>query len=115
MKETEQTTNNILMRLEKTMNDLEQMSFDSINITDRLVTLLSDAREIVATMRVGTESERERAFDEISEIFDQLLETAFNVNNVSHELESVTVYQRDTVEDIEQVIDFLYSNYDDGI
>ena len=113
MKETEVTTNGILDRMDKTMTDLEQMSFDVINITDRMVTLLNDAREMVAIMKVGNDEECREALAGVSEILERLLETAFNVNNLSHELETVTVYQRDTVDDIEQVIDFLYCMNDD--
>ena len=41
LRENETNTEHILERMENTMNNLEQMSYDSINITDRLVTLLS--------------------------------------------------------------------------
>ena len=44
LRETEKSTADILERMENTLNNLEQMSFDSINITDRLVTLISNAR-----------------------------------------------------------------------
>ena len=40
LKETEKTTEVVLERMENTMMNLEQMSFDSINITDRIVCLL---------------------------------------------------------------------------
>ena len=51
LKETEKTTEVVLERMENTMMNLEQMSFDSINITDRIVTLLSDARELFAAFK----------------------------------------------------------------
>ena len=76
------------------------MSFDSINITDRLVTLISNARELVLVMNEGNIEERDNAFKEMSKILDKLLDTAFIVNNVSHELENETVYQRESVENI---------------
>ena len=38
LRENETDTQHILERMENTMNNLEQMSYDSINITDRLVT-----------------------------------------------------------------------------
>jgi len=44
-----------------------------------------------------------------------LLDTSFEVNNVSHELEKETVYQRETVESIKQIVDYLYSISDDDI
>ena len=47
LRETEKSTADILERMENTLNNLEQMSYDSINITDRLVTLLGNARELV--------------------------------------------------------------------
>ena len=55
LRENEADTEHILERMENTMNNLEQMSYDSINITDRLVTLLSDAREHAAIMKTGTD------------------------------------------------------------
>ncbi len=113
LRENETNTEHILERMENTMNNLEQMSYDSINITDRLVTLLSDAREHAAIMKTGTEEERNREFALLCEILDRILETAFIVNNISHELERETLYQRDTVEAIKQVVDFFYSMTDD--
>lgn len=106
--ETEDSTRKILERMEITMNNLEQMSFDSINITDTLVTLIGEAREHANTMKSGNDGDREKALESIFKTLDQLLDTAFNVNNISHELEKETVFQRDTVNTIQQIIDFLY-------
>ena len=111
-RETEESTADILERMENTLNNLEQMSFDSINITDRLVTLISNARELVLVMNEGNIEERDSAFKEMSKILDKLLDTAFIVNNVSHELENETVYQRESVENIRQIVDFLYDMND---
>ena len=112
LRETEESTADILERMENTLNNLEQMSFDSINITDRLVTLISKARELVLVMNEGNIEERYNAFKEMSKILDKLLDTAFIVNNVSHELENETVYQRESVENIRQIVDFLYDMND---
>ncbi|MCI5500319.1 MAG: hypothetical protein MR384_10025 [Lachnospiraceae bacterium] len=112
LRETEESTADILERMENTLNNLEQMSFDSINITDRLVTLISNARELVLVMNEGNIEERDNAFKEMSKILDKLLDTAFIVNNVSHELENETVYQRESVENIRQIVDFLYDMND---
>lgn len=106
--ETQDSTQKILERMEITMNNLEQMSFDSINITDTLVTLISEAREQANIMKSGSDEDREKALEVIFKTLDQLLDTAFNVNNISHELEKETVFQRDTVNTIQQIIDFLY-------
>lgn len=114
LKETENTTEIVLQRMENTMMNLEQMSFDSINITDRLVTLLSDAKELLSVIGIEDEKNRKVALQGLEEIFNQLLDTSFEVNNVSHELEKETVYQRETVESIKQIVDYLYSmSYDD--
>ena len=115
LKETENTTEIVLERMENTMMNLEQMSFDAINITDRLVTLLSDARELLAVLGVENEKNRVAALQGLEEIFNQLLDTSFEVNNVSHELEKETVYQRETVESIKQIVDYLYSMSCDNI
>lgn len=115
LKETENTTEVVLERMENTMMNLEQMSFDSINITDRIVTLLSDARELLAVLKSGEKEKKEEAFQGFENIFNQLLDTSFEVNNVSHELEKETVYQRETVESIKQIVDYLYSISDDDI
>lgn len=115
LKETENTTEVVLERMENTMMNLEQMSFDSINITDRIVTLLSDARELLTVLKSGEGEKKEEAFQGVENIFNQLLDTSFEVNNVSHELEKETVYQRETVESIKQIVDYLYSISDDDI
>ena len=115
LKETENTTEVVLERMENTMMNLEQMSFDSINITDRIVTLLSDARELLEVLKSGDEEKKEEALQGVENIFNQLIDTSFEVNNVSHELENETVYQRETVESIKQIVDYLYSISDDDI
>lgn len=107
-KGTENTTRGVVERMETSMNSMEQMSFDAINITDSLVTLTSKAREYAQMMKNGDEEERETSFEEIEKILDLVLENAFRVNNVSHELEHEVVYQRDTTDNIRQIIDFLY-------
>ena len=89
LKETEKTTEVVLERMENTMMNLEQMSFDSINITDRIVTLLSDARELFAAFKTGDEKDKE--------------------------LEKETVYQRETVDSIRQIVDYLYAISGDGM
>lgn len=108
-KETEETTEVVLERLDNTLCSMEQMSFESINVTDKLVTLASEARECAMVMKIGSEKERIQAFNKISGILDQVLETAFTVNNISHELEKEAVYQRDTTESIKQIIEFFYA------
>ena len=78
LRETQKSTADILERMENTLNNLEQMSYDSINITDRLVTLLGNARELVQVMNIGDTEQRDEAFDEICKILDKLLETGEN-------------------------------------
>ena len=53
--ETENTTEVVLERMENTMMNLEQMSFDSINITDRIVTVLIYEIELLAVLKSGEE------------------------------------------------------------
>ena len=113
LRETEETTGRVLERLEYTLCSMEQMTFDSINVTDRLVTLTSDARECAAIMREGTEEVRDEAFECMCQIMDQILEIAFTVNNISHELEKEAVYQRETTDNIKQIVEFLYAMTDD--
>lgn len=109
LRETEKTTEVVVERMETSMSTMEQMSFDAINITDRLVTLSSMAREHAAVMRTGTKEERDAACEAIYQNLDQILETAFTVNNVSHELEKEIIYQRDTTDTLKQIIEFLYA------
>ena len=123
LKETEKTTEVVLERMENTMMNLEQMSFDSINITDRIVTLLSDARELFAAFKTGDEKDKEEALQGVESIFNQLLETSFEVNNhvcvcfidPKRRLEKETVYQRETVDSIRQIVDYLYAISGDGM
>lgn len=109
LRETEKTTEIVLQRIENTLSSMEQMSFDAINITDRLLSLTSQSREFAATLKAGSQEERDAAFESICQNLDQILETAFQVNNVSHELEKEAVYQRDTTENLKQIIEFLYA------
>lgn len=112
IKETEKSTAVIMERMETSMSQMEQMSFDSINITDKLVTLTSQAREHASAMKSGTAEQREAEYEVIGDILNKILETAFTVNNVSHDLEKEVVYQRDTADSIKEIIDFLYAMVD---
>ena len=109
LSETEKTTEMVLERMETSLSSMEQMSFDSINITDRLVTLVSESREYAGIMKTGPDADRDEAFEAICQKLDQILETAFTVNNVSHELEKEIVYQRDTADNIKGIVEFLYA------
>lgn len=112
LRETEETTEVVLERMENTLCKMEQMSFDFINITDRLAALTYEAREYANVMKRGSAQERNEAFESIYKILDQILETAFTVNNISHDMEKEAVYQRDTSENIKQIIEFLYAMTD---
>lgn len=107
--ETHNSADKIIDRMEHLVSNLEQMSYDSINTTDRLVTLLSQVREYNDVIQDGDLEEQIAASNAIGNILDELLKTSFQVNNLSHQLELETVYQRDTLESIRQIIDFLYS------
>lgn len=45
LEETAVSSAKIMERMEATLGNLEQMSYDTINTTDQLVTLLGKARE----------------------------------------------------------------------
>lgn len=109
LQETEQTTEVVLERMENSLNSLEQMSFDSINITDKLVNGIDEIRKNVEKLGGCPPEDRELLVAEVKALLQSLLVTAFEVNNVSHELEQQTSYQRDTVESIKQIVDFLYA------
>lgn len=108
--ETKNSAQQIIDRMENTLSNLEQMSFDSINITDQLVSLLGEARECNNIMCNGNEAERIEASKTMGSILDELLNTSFKVNNLSHQLEQETVCQVDTATSIRQIIDYLYAN-----
>lgn len=107
--ETRRSADLVIDRMESLVTNLEQMSYDSINTTDRLVTLLNRAREYNGVIRGGSHEEQIAASEAIGTILDELLNTSFQVNNLSHQLEMETVSQRDTLESIRQMLDFLYS------
>lgn len=108
--ESKRSADRVIDRMESLVSNLEQMSYDSINTTDRLVTLLNRAREYNDVIRGGGSLEEQIAASEaIGTILDELLNTSFQVNNLSHQLEMETVSQRDTLENIRQMLDFLYS------
>lgn len=113
MRETEDTTVMVIKRMENSLSSMEQMAYESINITDRLLVLISNAREYAVSMDTASIEEREKAYKAIGGILDQLLETAFQVNNVAHDLEKESSYQRGTTEKIGQIIELLYAMTDE--
>ena len=110
LEETAVSSAKIMERMEATLGNLEQMSYDTINTTDQLVTLLGKAREY--NMRDGTEAERAEASKQMGVMLDRLLNISFLLNNLSHQLENETAYQRETSYAICQIIDFLYGMTD---
>lgn len=106
---TEETTEIVLERMEKSLVSLEQMSFDSINITDKLVNGIDEIMQCIGELADCPDNDRASILEIIRKLLDKLLDTAFLVNNVSHELERETVYQRDTLENIKQIVEFLYA------
>lgn len=106
--ETKRSAGQVIDRMESLVTSLEQMSYDSINTTDRLLTLLNHAKEYNAVIRDGGPEERYVASQAIERILNELISTSFQVNNLSHQLEMETVSQRDTLESIRQIIDYLY-------
>lgn len=113
LKETETATEIVLQRMENSLDSLEQMSLDSINITDKLVSGIDEIRQCTDELLECTESDRECVVEMIKKLLQELLNTAFTVNNVSHELEKETIYQRDTMENIKQIVEFLYAMSED--
>lgn len=109
LEDTEQTTELVLHRMENSLDSLEQMSFDSINITDKLVNGIEEIRQCVQEMRECREDDREEISKIIEKLLNELLVTAFEVNNVAHELEKETAYQRGTLENIKQIVELLYA------
>lgn len=107
--ETQNSAEKIIDRMEGTLRNMEQMSFDSINITDQLVSLLGEAKECNNIICNGNEVERMKAGKELGRILDELLNTSFKVNNLSHKLEQETVCQADMATSIRQIIDYLYA------
>ncbi|MDD7403239.1 MAG: hypothetical protein SO170_02475 [Butyribacter sp.] len=110
--ETEETTGLVLQRMENSLNALEQMSFDSINITDKLVMKIDEIRECADNIKTCQGQGDECMLGLISDFLQELLNVAFEVNNVSHELEKETVYQRETLENLKQIVGFLYAMTD---
>lgn len=112
LRETEETTGVVIQRMENSLDSLEQMSLDAINITDKLVSGINEIRQYMDEMGDYTEEDRECVIEMIKKLLQTLLDTAFQVNNVSHDLEKETVYQRDTLGNIRQIVEFLYAMSD---
>lgn len=112
LRETEDTTEVVIQRMENSLNSLEQMSFDSINISDTLVMRIDEIRCCAERMKESQGQERECIMELIMKLLQDLLDTAFEINNVSHDLEKETAYQRETVENIKQIVGFLYAMTD---
>lgn len=109
LKATEHTTELVLDRMENSLDSLEQMSFDSINITDKLVSGIDVIRQCVVEMKEDGEKDMQVVSETIEQILNDLLVTAFEVNNVAHELEKETAYQRGTLDNIKQIVELLYA------
>lgn len=109
LNDTEKTTELVLERMDNSLNSLEQMSFDSINITDKLVNGIDEIRKCMSEMKVCKEEDRAFVSEMMEKMLNDLLVTAFEVNNISHELEQQASYQRGTVDNIKQIVDFLYA------
>lgn len=113
LRDTEETTGVVIQRMENSLDSLEQMSLDAINVTDKLVSGINEIRQYVNEMENYAEADRECVIEMIKKLLQTLLDTAFQVNNVSHELEKETVYQRDTLGNIRQIVEFLYAMSDE--
>lgn len=113
LRETEETTELVLERMENSLNSLEQMSFDAINITDKLVMRIDEIRKCATDMKECKKRDGKCMYELVSKLLDDLLAIAFEVNNVSHDLEKETSYQRDTLENIKQIVSFLYAMSDE--
>lgn len=114
LRETEKDTEKVLERMEDTLNSIEQMSFDSINITDKLVALTSEAKEHADAMKAASKEERNAEFMSVCRILDQIQEITLKANHVVHGLERETMDQRDTTAHLRQIIDFLYAMTDEA-
>ena len=112
LRKTEETTEIVLERMENSLGSLEQMSLDSINITDKLVNGIDEIMQCVEEMQDCSEQDRECILETIKNLLEKLLDNAFLVNNVSHELEKEKVYHRDTLDNIKQIVEFLYAMSD---
>ena len=106
---TEEMTVLVLERMENSLNSLEQMTLDSINITDKLVSGINEIRKSVVEMKDAPDADREVLIEKTLKLLQDLLSIAFTVNNVSHELEQAAAYQHDTVNTIRQIVDYLYA------
>lgn len=109
MNDTRVTTEMVLARMENSLLNIEQTSFDAINVTDRIVSLLNEGRSVAVALESEDIEEQQAAVDKIQMVMDNLLEVAFTVNNVAHDLEKEAVYQQETTQSIKQIIDFLYA------
>ena len=114
MKDTKVTTEMVLTRMENSLSNIEQTSFDAINVTDRIVSLLNEGRSVAMALESENIEEQQEAVDKIQIVMNNLLEVAFTVNNVAHDLEKEAVYQRETTQSIKQIIDFLYAMGEDA-
>ncbi len=109
MNDTRVTTEMVLARMENSLSNIEQTSFDAINVTDRIVSLLNEGRSVAMALESEDLEEQQQAVDKIQIVMNNLLEVAFTVNNVAHDLEKEAAYQRETTQSIKQIIDFLYA------
>ena len=60
-------------------------------------------------MKEDGEKDMQVVSETIEQLLNDLLVTAFEVNNVAHELEKETAYQRGTLDNIKQIVELLYA------
>ena len=103
----QETMTLVINRLEQSQDTTLQAAYDAINITDQLVRLLDVLRTIMSKDSVEQKMEECPDAAVIRETVEKLLETAFLVNNVAHELEADADFQHETTQTMKSMIDVL--------
>ncbi|MEE3392383.1 MAG: hypothetical protein VZR00_02690 [Lachnospiraceae bacterium] len=114
MNEVNSSSEEVLVNMKKGLANMEQISFDTVNNADKLLVLIGEARDIINEIKngiaPGSDAEaRDQRIAELKKKLDQLQDTAFTVNNASHELENETLRQKDSIDSVVQMIDYYQS------
>ncbi len=108
--ETKKNFQAILDKLEMTQGVIEVRAFDILNETDKLARMLKDIMDILNNMtEESSKEEVNRAVVVLKNYIPILLSSVYAANDASHILEENAEHQRETIDNIEYVLDFLFN------
>jgi hypothetical protein len=108
--ETKKNFQAILDKLELSQGVIEVRAFDILNETDKRARMLKEAMEVLNNITDDSSKEdMERAICVIKNYIPIFLDSVYAANDAAHDLEENAEHQRETIDNIEYVLDFLFN------